>query len=95
VTAPSLILFVSGGSPTSRRARENLARLAAHDLPADWVVEIIDVMTDPARAEESRILATPTLSLGDPARPRRIVGDLSERARVLEFLGIETRSEAP
>lgn len=95
VTARKLTLFVAGESTSSHRARENLARLQAHDLPADWTIEVVDVLVDPGRAETSRILATPTLSLDDPARPRRIVGDLSERTRILEFLGIETRSETP
>lgn len=95
MSAPTLTLFVSGDSPTSRRARENLARIAAHDLPSGWDTEVVDVQTDPGRAEQARILATPTLAYDHPDRSRRIVGDLSERTKVLEFLGIEMRSETP
>lgn len=55
-----------------------------------WKVEIVDVLARPELAEKAGILATPTLiyeNIG--GRPRRIVGDLSDTRRVLEFLGIE------
>lgn len=52
-------------------------------------IEIIDVLVSPERAEQAGILATPTLSYEHATRPRRIVGDLSDTKRVLEFLGIK------
>lgn len=82
---------MSGASASSRRAQENLARLKAESLPTTFQVEIIDVLKEPGRAEKAGILATPTLSYGDQSRPRRIVGDLGDTARVLEFLGIDPR----
>ena len=54
-----------------------------------WQIEIIDVLARPELAEQARILATPTLTYESASRPRRIVGDLSDTKRVLEFLGIE------
>lgn len=58
-----------------------------------WQLEIIDVLAKPELAEQAGILATPTLTYENSSlpsgRPRRIVGDLSETKRVLEFLGIE------
>lgn len=83
-----LRLFVSGQTAGAQRARENLERLRASGLPPDWKVEVIDVLTDPAPAERAGILATPTLSLEHDMRSRRIVGDLSDVARVLNFLGL-------
>jgi circadian clock protein KaiB len=58
---------------------------------ADWKVEVIDVQERPELAEEAGILATPTLVCEQPDRSRRIVGDLGDAKRVLEFLGIEPR----
>jgi circadian clock protein KaiB len=57
-------------------------------------VEIIDVLLKPDLAEKAGILATPTLSYEHPERPRRIVGDLSDVGRVLEFLGIEWKGQS-
>lgn len=92
MTERVLSLFFSGNSATSQRAKVNLARLQAENLPAEWRIELIDVLSDPARAEEAGILATPTLSYDHQPRPRRIVGDLSDTAKVLAFLGIDVRS---
>ncbi|MCA6115360.1 circadian clock protein KaiB [Bradyrhizobium sp. WSM 1738] len=80
---------MAGNSAGSRRAEQNL-----HDLRTllneAWHIEIIDVMRRPELAEQARIIATPTLSYEHSGRPRRIVGDLSDKKRILEFLGIET-----
>ena len=90
---PVLRLFVSGHSPSSVRARENLVWLRSHGLPADWSTEVIDVLADPGQAEQAGILATPTLSYEHAAQSRRIVGDLGDAERVLHFLGLEARRQ--
>lgn len=59
-----------------------------------WKIDIIDVLAKPELAEQAGILATPTLSYEHATRPRRIVGDLSDTRRVLEFLGINPDGEA-
>jgi circadian clock protein KaiB len=56
-------------------------------------VEVIDVLAEPQRAEEARILATPTLSYDHPGGSKRIIGDLSDTGRVLAFLGIAAEDE--
>lgn len=94
MTARLLRLYIAGNSATSRRAQQNLARLQV-SLGADgWDIETIDVLDRPDLAEGARIIATPTLSYENTARSRRIVGDLSDMARVLEFLGIDRKDEA-
>ncbi|HLG88078.1 MAG TPA: circadian clock KaiB family protein [Alphaproteobacteria bacterium] len=89
----ALRLFISGNSASSQRARANLARLESVLQLGDWLIEIIDVLEAPHRAEEAGILATPTLLRAGEARARRIVGDLSDPDRVLAFLEIEPRSD--
>jgi circadian clock protein KaiB len=88
VTEAVLRLYIAGQSPTARRAEKQLAELRPSIRP-DWKVEIIDVLQDPELAEQAGILATPTLIYEGPGRPRRVVGDLGDARRVLEFLGIE------
>jgi len=69
-------------------------RLRKHMKAGAWKIEIIDVLTSPELAEKAGILATPTLSYEHAIRPRRIVGDLSDTKRVLEFLGIMPDGDA-
>lgn len=88
-----LRLYIAGNSASSRLAEQNLQRMLAVIKSEGWDVEIIDVLTKPELAEEAGIIATPTLSYEHSVRPRRIVGDLSDAKRVLEFLGIEIRGD--
>jgi circadian clock protein KaiB len=46
-------------------------------------LKVIDVLKNPQLAEEDKILATPTLSKVLPPPVRKIIGDLSDREKVL------------
>lgn len=61
-------LFVAGDSPRSLRAIENLRRLGEDTLGGRYEMEVVDVLQHPERAEEDRILATPTLVKHAPRR---------------------------
>ncbi|HZZ78929.1 MAG TPA: circadian clock KaiB family protein [Gemmataceae bacterium] len=87
----SLRLYISGDTISSRRAKDNLARLCGREPMSSWPVEVIDVLSEPQRAEEAGILATPTLSCEHPTSPKRVVGDLSDTNRILGFLGITAK----
>lgn len=93
MTEPLLRLYIAGDSAISRRAEQNLRHLLTLVEPGGWEAEIIDVVREPERAEQAGILATPTLSYEAPVRPRRIVGDLSDAKRILNFLGIELKRD--
>lgn len=88
-----LRLYIAGNSASSRRAEQNLALLRRHMKPGEWKIEVIDVLLRPDLAEKAGILATPTLSCDLSSRPRRVVGDLGDTRRVLEFLGIEPNGD--
>jgi circadian clock protein KaiB len=91
VTNLLLRLYIAGPSATSRRAEQNLLRLQDIAKAKNGLeVEVIDVLKNPELAEQAAIIATPTLAYEHPVRPRRIIGDLSEVERVLDFLGIES-----
>lgn len=86
----SFTLFVTGGSQPSERAIANLLDLCEERLdPADFQVEVVDVLENPERAEANGILLTPTLVRTQPPPPRRLVGDLSDRRLVLAGLGLD------
>lgn len=84
----SLTLFVTGHTSTSRQAMENIRQICEEFLPGQYRLSIIDVLDQPHRAEEQRILATPTLIREHPLPSRRIIGDLSNKERVLRGLDI-------
>lgn len=88
-------LFVAGSSPRSDRAVQNLRRMVDEHIDQACEVEVIDVLEFPERAEEDRILATPTLIRESPLPRRRITGDLSDAARVLQLIGTRTSRREP
>lgn len=67
----------------------NLRRICEQDLKGRYELEIIDVLEFPHIAEDEKILATPTLIKELPLPLRRMIGDLSDRDKVL--LGLDVR----
>ena len=63
--------------------------MCEEELSAEYELQIIDVLENPQMAEDDRILATPTLIKQLPLPLRRIIGDLSDKDKVL--LGLEVR----
>ena len=88
-------LFVSGGTPHSQKAIENLEKIREQFLQGDCQIRIVDILTDPESAEEHKILATPTLVRVSPAPQRRVIGDLSDIQRVIAVMGIGPVSTQP
>ena len=83
-----LKLYVAGRTPTSESAVRVIRRLCAEELRNEFELVVIDVLENPQAAEDERILATPTLIKESPPPIRRIIGDLSDCAKVLENLGV-------
>ena len=82
-----LRLFVTGASSRTGTAIANLRRICEQELEGLYDLEIIDVLEFPEMAENERILATPTLIKSLPLPLRRVIGDLSDKEKVL--LGLE------
>jgi circadian clock protein KaiB len=53
-------------------------------------MQVIDVLEQPQLAEDEKILATPTLIKRLPPPLRRVIGDLSDKDKVL--IGLELRT---
>lgn len=83
-----LRLYITGRTPHSNRAIENLRQICESELQGQYEVEVIDVLENPGLAEREKILATPTLVKRLPEPVRKIIGDLSDRERVLFGLDI-------
>jgi circadian clock protein KaiB len=88
-----LKLYVTGKTPRTEKAIANLRRICEEDLHGQYELQIIDVLQHPQLAEDEKILATPTLIKRLPPPLRRVIGDLSDRDKVL--LGLDVWPEAP
>lgn len=88
-----LRLYITGKSSRSERAIANLRRLCADELAGTYDIEVIDLLEHPELSESERILATPTLVKALPLPMRRVIGDLSDSAKVL--LGLELLEMEP
>jgi circadian clock protein KaiB len=78
-----LKLYVAGNTPNSVRALKTLKNILEKEFQGVYALKVIDVLKNPQLAEEDKILATPTLSKVLPPPVRKIIGDLSDREKVL------------
>ncbi|MBD2139293.1 circadian clock protein KaiB [Anabaena sp. FACHB-1237] len=78
-----LKLYVAGNTPNSVRALKTLKNILDQEFKGIYALKVIDVLKNPQVAEEDKILATPTLSKILPPPVRKIIGDLTDRERVL------------
>jgi circadian clock protein KaiB len=83
-----LVLFISGASPNSVRALNNLKQICEIHLKGNYKLEVVDVYQQPELAKQEQIIALPTLIRKNPTPTRHLIGDMSDRARVLRGLGI-------
>jgi len=86
-----LKLFVVGNSPRTEQAFASLKRICEDEFPGCYTLEVIDVLSQAALAEEMKILATPTLIKEHPLPIRRIIGDFSDKKSVLAGMGLLVR----
>lgn len=84
----ALHLFIAGDSPYSAAAVRNLRDICGQYLTGRVELHIIDIVEQPELAREEGIVATPTLVKKRPGLTRFLIGDLSDRRRVLALLGI-------
>lgn len=83
-----LRLFIIAGSPASRRAVTNLRRVCDELAPGAYELEVVDLVEHPEQAETHGILAAPTLIRTSPEPRLRLIGDLSDRDRLVSTLGL-------
>ena len=81
--------YIAAGAPNSVKALANLEAICRQHLLEGFNLEIIDVLEFPLRALADGILVTPSLSKIAPSPGTTIVGDLSDRSKVLRALGIK------
>lgn len=88
-----LRLYVTGMTPRSMRAIENVRAICEEHLQGRYELEVVDIYQQPVLAKGEQIVAAPTLIKKLPAPLRRIIGDLSNKERVLIGLDLRLRGE--
>ena len=82
-----LRLYISGATPKSSRAIENIKRVCETRLKDRYELEVIDVYQHPKMVVADQIIAAPTLIKKLPLPMRKLIGDLSSDEKVL--LGLD------
>jgi circadian clock protein KaiB len=86
-----LRLYVTGQTPRSTRAVENLKRICEEHLEGRYDLEVIDLYQQPELAKTQEIVVAPTLIKSLPEPMRKILGDLSDEEKVLAGLAVQKR----
>lgn len=87
-----LSLYVTGVTPRSIRAIANIKALCEEHLQGRYELEVIDIYQQPELAQESEIVAAPTLIKFLPPPLRKLVGDMSDEEHVLAGLGLRIQT---
>ena len=87
-----LRLYVTGQTPRSVLAIENMRRICAEHLSERYTLEVIDIYQHPEACQQQQIIAAPTLIKVLPHPLRRIIGDLSNTEKVLVGLDLRPRA---
>jgi len=82
-----LRLYVTGTTPKSMEAIENIKDICEKYLKGRYELEVIDIYKDPRLAEGDQIVAVPTLVKVLPTPLNRMIGDLTDLQSVL--LGLD------
>ena len=83
-----LRLYVTDATPKSARAIVNARRILEEHLPGQYSLEILSIAEHVAQATQDQIICAPTLLRLAPPPARRIIGDMSDVARVLKGLDV-------
>jgi circadian clock protein KaiB len=83
-----LKLYIAGNTTKSVAALNNLKKYCEEYLEGQYRIEVIDLLKKPQLAEGDQIFAVPTLVRKVPVPMRKIIGDLSNKEKVLVGLNI-------
>ncbi len=83
-----LRLYVTGRTIRSEEAIRNIRKICEEELHGRYDLEVVDIYQQPDLARTDQIIAAPTLIRKLPLPLRKLVGDLSDRNKVVAGLEI-------
>lgn len=87
-----LHLYIIGASPNSIRAVENIKAICEEYIPNNYDLKVIDIHQQPELAEGVDVIAVPLMIKRSPYPERKLIGDMSDKQRVLKGLGLTNNS---
>jgi circadian clock protein KaiB len=92
-TVVVLRLYIAGAAPNSVQAIANLEAICQEYLKDGHQLEVVDVLEHPVRAMAEGVLVTPSLAKLSPLPVANVIGNLSDRAKVLFALGLKRKTQ--
>jgi circadian clock protein KaiB len=86
-----LQLYVTGMSPKSMEAIDNIRRLCDEHLQGIFELEIIDLYKNPEAASEHQIVFSPSLIKQLPLPKKTLIGTFSDTEKVIKGLGLRIK----
>ena len=87
-----LKLYISGMSVRSMEALQNIKNLCDEYLEDSFELEVIDIYKNPKAAEDQHIVFSPSLIKQSPLPRKILIGNLSDKEKVIKILGISVKS---
>jgi len=91
-TVVLLRLYITGRAPNSIQAIANLKAICNEYLKDGHRLEVVDVLEQPRRAMADGVLVSPSLSRVHPMPAVNLVGNLSDKAKVVYALGLKGKA---
>jgi circadian clock protein KaiB len=88
-------LYVAGDGDLAARAVANFDRVVRGRLADRCRLVVVDVLREPRLARQNRVVATPLLVREAPPPVVKILGDLSQEAKIVSLLGLNGPPGAP
>ncbi|MFL5731671.1 MAG: circadian clock KaiB family protein [Chloroflexia bacterium] len=88
-----LRLYVTGSTPQSAIAIQNIKSICEEHLHGRYDLEVVDLYQQPELAKSAQIVAAPTLIKKLPPPLRKMIGNLSDLQRVLVGLDLVPAQE--
>ena len=83
-----LKLYITGASPNSAKAVNNIKNICEKFLKDRYQLEIIDIYQQPLLAASQQIIALPMLIKTSPLPAKRLIGNMSDVKKVLKGLDL-------
>ena len=91
-TVVLLRLYITGRAPNSLQAIANLDAICKEYFKEGLRLEVVDVLEQPRRAMADGVLVSPSLTRVRPLPGVNLVGNLSDKTKVLHALGLRRRA---
>ena len=84
-----LRLYVAGQTPKAIKAFANLKKICEEHLKGEYRIQVIDLLENPHLAKQDQIIALPTLVRKLPQPIKQLIGDLSNKEKIIVGLELE------